>query len=869
MTPTKKQIARAFAVLSILTLLFASTTVLADPGDLDTTFDTDGIVTTAVGSGHDLGNATAIQSDGKILVAGTSSNGTNNDFALVRYNTDGSLDTTFDTDGIVTTDFGDNDNGESMAIQSDGKIVVAGDSNAPGTFDFAVARYNTDGSLDTTFDTDGMATTDFGVLHDRAYAVAIQSDGKIVVAGYARMSPTTPVNNDFALVRYNSDGSLDNTFDTDGMLTTSIGGGQDQAYAIGIQSDGKIVVAGYSNVGANYDFVVVRYNTDGSLDNTFDTDGIVTTAIRDDDDFAYGLAIQSDGKIVVVGYGTIVTAGNHDDFVVVRYNTDGSLDTTFDTDGKVVTDIGLRNDHATAVALQSDDKIVVVGSSENASNYDFAVVDYNSDGSLNTDFGTGGMVTTPILSINDTASSVAIQADGKIVVAGRAQTATANDFAVARYEAAGGNAPPVAVDDSGAGFTTDEDTPFTTGNVLANDTDPNPTDTLSVASYNTDVLSGTLASNGDGTFDYDPDGKFESLRPGDSASDIFTYVVTDGVLTDTATVTITVNGVNDAPTVDAGANQTSDEGDPVSFSGSFTDPDPSPSPPAGDQIAWAFGDGSTITGTLTPSHTFADENVYTVTLTITDTYGGVGEDSLQVTVDNVAPVVDAGPDANLAVGQTFTRMGSFTDPGADTWTATVDYGTGAGPTNLSLVGKSFDLSQVYATAGTYTVTVAVEDDDGGVGTDEVIVTVGALPTADLEIGQSLSIEYADTIFTIAARNNGPDVAPGSIVSVTFPTAFTDVTWSCEAGGGASCPSGGTGTGVGNRIYNTLSDFPNGGVVTYTVHTRVPGDAIYYDAAEVIPPSNVIDPDMSNNHSMQATRFLWIMPLIYHNAHPQP
>ncbi len=205
--------------------------------------------------------------DGKIVVAGTSHNGSNNDFALVRYNTDGSLDTSFDTDGMVTTDFGSADTGSALVIQPDGKIILVGESNSPGNFDFTVARYDTDGSLDHGFGTNRVVYTDFGFLHDRAYAVALQSDGKIVVAGYARANSTTPVNNDIAVARYNTDGSPDTSFDTDGKLTTDIGSAQDQAYGIAIQSDGKIVVVGYSkNNTVDYDFTVIRYNTDGSLD---------------------------------------------------------------------------------------------------------------------------------------------------------------------------------------------------------------------------------------------------------------------------------------------------------------------------------------------------------------------------------------------------------------------------------------------------------------------------------------------------------------------------------------------------------------------------------------------------------------------------
>ena len=278
---------------------------------------------------------------GTLVVAGTSDNVTGtsgNDFAVVRYNSDGSLDTTFDTDGITTTnigvtlggnyhDFDTHDIGMAATLQSDGKIIVAG----TGSNYFAAVRYNSDGSLDTTFGTDGIATTDIRVGLEEL-GVDLQSDGKIIVAGTSDLGGDT----DFVVVRLNSDGSLDTTFDTDGIATTDIGtDSDDSGRAVAVQSDGKLVVAGTSD----RDFAVVRYNSDGSLDATFDTDGITTTDVAgetfnfDNFELVGAVAIQSDGKIVVAGLAGF-------SFAVVRYNSDGSLDTTFDTDGITTTDVG-------------------------------------------------------------------------------------------------------------------------------------------------------------------------------------------------------------------------------------------------------------------------------------------------------------------------------------------------------------------------------------------------------------------------------------------------------------------------------------------------------------------------------------------------
>jgi uncharacterized delta-60 repeat protein len=374
-TKPKKQMKKSITSYAAVLLLIAAgllpTFSYAQPGSLDLSFDNDGIVTTAFGNNTDQGYSVAIQSDGKIVVAGYSYNGSDYDFALVRYNADGSLDNSFDSDGKITTAIGNGDDlGFSVGIQSDGRIVVAGKSSNGSNDDFALVRYNTDGSLDNSFDSDGKVTTAIGSSNDIGNSIVIQSDGKIVVTG----SSYNGSNSDFALVRYNADGSLDNTFDSDGKVTTTIGSGNDYGASVAIQSDGKIVVAGSSFNGSNYDFALVRYDTDGSLDNTFDSDGKVTTAIGSGDDKGSSVAKQSDGKIMVAG---LTYNGSDFDFALVRYNIDGSLDNTFDSDGKVTTAIGSGDDMGLSVAKQNDGKIVAAGYSNNGSNNDFALVRYN------------------------------------------------------------------------------------------------------------------------------------------------------------------------------------------------------------------------------------------------------------------------------------------------------------------------------------------------------------------------------------------------------------------------------------------------------------------------------------------------------------
>ncbi len=405
--------------------LWSAAPISAAPGDLDLTFGNGGKVVTPIGSDNDYSFGAAIQSDGKIVLAGESFNGTNRDFALARYNTDGSLDTSFGSGGKAVTPIGSSDESAGdLVIQSDGKIIVAGYSyNANSLIDFALVRYNTDGSLDTSFGIGGKVVTPFGSVGSDlviAHAIAIQSDGKIVAAGRSFGEF-----NKFALARYNTNGSLDTSFGTGGKLTTQISGNSnDEAYAVAILSDGKIVAVGRSFNGANYDFAIVKYNTNGSLDTNFGTGGKVTTNINNNDN-ALAVSIQSDNKIVVGGHS--IGSNEEGDFTITRYKTDGSLDTSFGSGGKQTTDIS-NNDLAYALTIQSDGRILLAG----IVNGNFAMARYNTDGSLDASFGSGGKVLTTV-SNGSIINGLVIQSDGKIVAAGYSNNGTNVDFALARY----------------------------------------------------------------------------------------------------------------------------------------------------------------------------------------------------------------------------------------------------------------------------------------------------------------------------------------------------------------------------------------------------------------------------------------------------
>jgi uncharacterized delta-60 repeat protein len=393
-------------------------------GSLDNNFALDGKLTMNIGTSNDVVGSLALQNDGKILVGGFAENGDNNDFALVRFNANGSLDNSFGIGGKVTTSFnidGD-DNISCIAIQSDGKIVVGGSSFFADGYDFALARYNTDGSLDNSFDGDGKLTTIIGDQNDRISSIAIQNDGKIVVGGSGRLGSSN--NGDFVVVRYNSNGSLDNSFDGDGKVVTSISSSNDGIASIALQSDGKIVAAGASNG----DFALARYNPDGSLDNSFDSDGIVMTDINSSSDNIASMAIQSDGKIVVGGTSNFDTNAR---FALARYNSNGTLDNSFDGDGKLMTDISSMTDGITSIAIQTDGKIMANGTTRSVASNRFVLARYNPDGTLDNSFDDDGTIVLNMMRGDYENGPFMKLVANRIYIAGTVQTEGSPDFVLA------------------------------------------------------------------------------------------------------------------------------------------------------------------------------------------------------------------------------------------------------------------------------------------------------------------------------------------------------------------------------------------------------------------------------------------------------
>jgi uncharacterized delta-60 repeat protein len=291
-----------------------------------------------------------------------------------------------------------------------------------------LARYTADATLDTTFSGNGKVTTVIGDVDSaHAYAVALQSDGKIVAAGKTEVGGEIR----FALARYNPDGTLDDTFGGDGTVTTPLGDIGAEAYGVAIQSNDKIVAAGRAWVNGQYRFVLARYRPNGELDTTFGGDGKVTTGFGGNAG-AGAIALQSDGKIVVAGYKQDPGA-----FALARYDTDGTLDTNFGDHGQMTTSNGSRAG-AGGLALQSDGKIVLAGSAFFNHRSRFVLARYDSGGALDTTFSGNGLLTTAFGSGTASgASDVAITSTGRIVAAGGVHTlsptTTHDKFGVARY----------------------------------------------------------------------------------------------------------------------------------------------------------------------------------------------------------------------------------------------------------------------------------------------------------------------------------------------------------------------------------------------------------------------------------------------------
>ena len=714
----------------------------------------------------------AIQADGRILIGGYryGSGNTGTDFAVARFSATGTPDASFGPRGVVRTDFlgSRSDFASDLVVrQSDGKILVAGYTSA-STTDFALIRYNVDGTPDTSFGPSGDGkVTDAGL--GTARRLALDSNGNVVVAGGS------------SVVRYTAGGIRDASFGGDGLL--NVGSSISDIRGLAIDANNRVVLAGYRynavSSSSLYDFAVARYNVNGTLDVNFDS-----VDFGGSYDIPEAIAIDSVGRVIVAGYTQNSGNGQLTDFGVVRYSASGGgLDTTFGSGGKTTVDFDGDFDAAGSLVIDASNNIIVGGMALVSGLYRVALLRLNAgNGSLDTSFGVSGRVadvqvpayyTFFDLALDpagnivvgsqstldryssagsrdpsfgnqgsiytggsvDQISGVAVQADGKILVAGYyySSDATGYDFAVARY--LGSNRPPTAVDDL---ITTNEDSAVAIS-VRSNDSDPDG-DSLSISSVNTGGTLGLVTINANGMITYNPNGAFESLAAGQTTSDTFVYTISDGYGgLASATVTITVTGVNDAPVLSGAINLTSITEDQTSNGGDLV--------------------SELISGEVTDVDAGAMQGIAIVTT-------ASGNGTWQYSVDNRATWNIVGTTSNTAAlllrPEDAVR---FVPDGNNGTTASVrfrawdqTFGTAGNKINASTIGGSTAISLATATSSIAVVSV---NDGPTVATDNVSVTVNEGQTvansgtySDVDLGDSITITASIGTVTKTGTNGG-------------------------------------------------------------------------------------------------------------------
>lgn len=408
---------RTIKLIGLISLILLFISIFINPIHAQSIFDLEfghnGIVIPNIQSTISGSRSVSIQSDNKIIIAGWaySDDETPSNILISRFYENGQPDITFNSTGLFSIGNSTWEDAYASTIQSDGKILVAGRYYNGSSWDFLLIRFNQDGSLDSTFAQKGYTTKDFG-KDDRAFSIDVQIDGKILICGFAEGT-----NWDFAISRFNSDGSIDSTFGERGSTILNIGSYNDVAFSIKAQQDGKIIVCGWTYIFGSWDFALIRLNPDGNLDNTFGSNGIVTTDYNHLYNTSHSVAIQSNGKYVVAGY-TEKPGSSDTDILIIRYNTDGSIDRSFGNNGLVLIDYNNADDFAWVIKVDEYDKLVVGGNATINGSKILQIDRINSDGSPDISFGENGIFITQILGFDEECRDLLIQPDGKILLTG-------------------------------------------------------------------------------------------------------------------------------------------------------------------------------------------------------------------------------------------------------------------------------------------------------------------------------------------------------------------------------------------------------------------------------------------------------------------
>ncbi|MBL8363185.1 MAG: hypothetical protein JNN18_22045 [Rubrivivax sp.] len=443
-TTAELTVSALFGARTALAKQAVTVTVRGRPGVVDTSFGTPGAVPapalpgaviTQVASSEDYAWAVAVQPDGKVLTVGTTAISTGTVVAVTRHLRDGGIDPSFGTGGKVITQVGTRgDSARAAAVQPDGRIVVAGWTDSTGIdANFLVLRYRADGTPDPTFADGGRYVHAFGTGTDRAHAVAIQDDGRIVVGG-TTLKNTSTTGQDFALVRLMPNGALDTSFGDGGQVITPMQAQSagDVVYALALP-----VVAGEQRivaVGGEGNFVAARYRASGALDTTFGTGGKVIGLFDANIGAARSVALLPGGRMVLAG-------GILNDFAAAQLTESGQLDVTFGQAGRVIVPVSTTNwDNATAVARQPDGRLVLGGwaYSGNSSSADFVAVRLTAAGALDAEFGTNGIAIHPVAAgtRSDSARGLVLQHDDRVpavrAILGGEASSSNYDYALVR-----------------------------------------------------------------------------------------------------------------------------------------------------------------------------------------------------------------------------------------------------------------------------------------------------------------------------------------------------------------------------------------------------------------------------------------------------
>lgn len=624
-----------FTFSCLLTLLFTgNSTLWAQAGKLDLKYGSGGVAITT--QGPDIFSqisSIAIQSDGKVVAAGSSYNSIIGKYYInvLRYKTNGTLDSSFGVGGMVIDSIGLSDDNEAscIAIQPDGKIIVGGFAFISTDFDFVLLRFNTNGTHDSTFGTYGIITKNLGD-DNFANSIALQANGKILLCG----STSNGNDQDFVVVRFNHDGSTDVNYAAAGMALVSMtSASEDIPTHIKVQPDGKAIIVGLSANTTTYipKVALLRLDTNGFPDNSFGNSGKVVNAFSANGDQLTSLVLQPDGKMVVVGQAVNTNA----DFLVARYTSTGLLDNTFGNGGYKFYNFGNLAEQAYTVALQADGKIIVAGSVDSLST-DIALIRIRSNGVIDSTFGINGKVATALSPGYDYTTSMILQPDGKIVLGGMAT----QDFAVMRYQ---GDPLDAAI----STLTIPSSKCGTLGN----------NQTVSVLLSNNgntkislDSVKVQLQITGANTYTITKNNTI-ALPFGTSQLITFTNINLPNLGTNIFNATLLLNGDSSfnnnsitardtafglKPTVDFSSTNSNNT---YAFTPSINGRNPI-------TYQWNFGDGSATSSLPNPSHHYPYTNTYSVKLIVTD---ACGIDSISKSITITTGIAQTTKNTNLQI----------------------------------------------------------------------------------------------------------------------------------------------------------------------------------------------------------------------------